>query len=94
MTQIAVAQNEHARILIVDLDGTVKQELGIPQGGEFDYDEANGYNDFDIISGPVFAHFSAPPHPLHDVCYVRLRAHADRVLIGACNPMLWPIWGC
>ena len=25
-----------------DLDGTVQQELGIPQGGEFDYDEANG----------------------------------------------------
>mmetsp|Transcript_15024 Transcript_15024/g.44638 ORF Transcript_15024/g.44638 Transcript_15024/m.44638 type:complete len:448 (-) Transcript_15024:173-1516(-) len=42
-TQIAVAQNEHQRILIVDLDGKVKQELPKPKGGEFEYDEANWY---------------------------------------------------
>ena len=27
------------------------------------------------------------------VCYHLLRARADRVLIGACNPGLCPIWG-
>ena len=27
------------------------------------------------------------------MCYALLGANADRVLIGACNPMLWPIWG-
>ena len=43
---------------------------------------------------PAFAHFSAPPHPARGVCYALLRARADRVLIGAWNPMLWPIWGC
>ena len=36
----------------------------------------------------VFAHFSAPPHPARAVCCVRLGAHADRVVIGAWNPML------
>jgi hypothetical protein len=40
-TQIAVAQNEHARILIVGLDGTVVQEIQQPKGGEFNHDEAN-----------------------------------------------------
>lgn len=40
-TQIAVAQNEQARILIIGLDGAVKQELKQPKGGEFNYDEAN-----------------------------------------------------
>lgn len=42
-TAIAVAQNEHGRVLIVGLDGNVKQELNIPKGGEFNYDEANAY---------------------------------------------------
>ena len=36
------------------------------------------------------AHFSAPPppHPARAVCHVLLGAHADRVVIGAWNPML------
>jgi hypothetical protein len=42
-TNIAVAQNEQNRILIVGLDGTVKQELGSPKGGEFTFDQANAY---------------------------------------------------
>jgi len=42
-TLIACAQNEHARILIINLDGTVKQQLDQPKGGEFDYDDANWY---------------------------------------------------
>ena len=42
-TFIAVAQNEAQRILIVGLDGVVKQQLDKPQGGEFAFDEANGY---------------------------------------------------
>ena len=27
------------------------------------------YANFDIIFGPFFAHFSAPRHPTHTVCY-------------------------
>jgi hypothetical protein len=42
-TNIALAQNEDARILIVALDGTIKQELPQPEGGEFNFDEANAY---------------------------------------------------
>ena len=38
--------------------------------------------------GPLFAHFPARPHPTHTVCYTLRGNHADRVLIGACNPML------
>jgi hypothetical protein len=42
-TNIAVAQNEQARVLIIGLDGTVKHQLDAPKGGEFDFDEANAY---------------------------------------------------
>eukprot|EP00041_Stephanoeca_diplocostata_P027916 m.779164 g.779164 ORF g.779164 m.779164 type:complete len:490 (+) comp23278_c0_seq1:16-1485(+) len=42
-TAIAVAQNEHQRILILDLKGNVLQQLDSPKGGEFDFDEANAY---------------------------------------------------
>lgn len=42
-TSIAVANNEHARVLIINLDGSVQQQLDQPKGGEFNYDEANGY---------------------------------------------------
>ena len=38
--------------------------------------------------GPSLAHFSAPPHPICAVVCALLRSHADRVVIGACNPML------
>ena len=38
--------------------------------------------------GPLFARFSAPPHPARAVCCALLGARADRVLIGGCNPML------
>ena len=48
---------------------------------------------FDIIFGPFYARFSAPPHPARAVCCALLGANADRVLIGGLNPMLWPIWG-
>ena len=37
---------------------------------------------------PFLAHFSAPHHPTHTVCYTLLRAYPDRVLIGVWNPML------
>ena len=36
---------------------------------------------------------SALRHSTRAVCYVLLSAHPNRVLIGACNPMLCPIWG-
>jgi hypothetical protein len=42
-TQIAVAQNDDQRVLIIGIDGTVKQQLDKPQGGEFAFNEANGY---------------------------------------------------
>ena len=38
--------------------------------------------------------FPAPPRPMLSVCRALLRAHGRRVLTGAWNPMLWPIWGC
>ena len=38
--------------------------------------------------GPFLARFSAPPHPTRAVGYALLGAHADRVLIGAWNPMV------
>ena len=43
-TQIAVAQNDDARVLVIALDGVVKQELNMPKGGEFNFDEANLYD--------------------------------------------------
>ena len=47
------------------------------------------YNDFDVVLVHLFAHFLAPlpPHTMHRVPYAPHSAHADRVLIGACNPM-------
>ena len=36
--------------------------------------------------GPSRAHLSAPSHPI--VVYALFRAHADRVVVGACNPMM------
>ena len=33
------------------------------------------------------------PHPARAVCRVLRVAHADRVVLGAWNPMLCPIWG-
>eukprot|EP00039_Didymoeca_costata_P020281 m.340729 g.340729 ORF g.340729 m.340729 type:complete len:435 (-) comp19489_c0_seq1:69-1373(-) len=43
VTNIAVAQNTEARILIIGLDGKVKQQLDQPVGGEFNFAEANAY---------------------------------------------------
>lgn len=42
-TKIAAAQNENARVLILNLDGTVEQQLDMPVGGEFNFAEANHY---------------------------------------------------
>ena len=38
--------------------------------------------------GSSFTYFSALYHPTRGVDHALLRAHTDRVLIGACNPML------
>ena len=43
VTSIALAQNEDQRVLIVGLDGAVKQQLDMPKGGEFNFAEANAY---------------------------------------------------
>jgi hypothetical protein len=43
VTSIAIAQNEDQRVLIVGLDGAVKQQLDMPKGGEFNFAEANAY---------------------------------------------------
>jgi len=43
VTTIAVAQNDAQRVLIIGLDGTVQQQLDMPKGGEFNFDEANAY---------------------------------------------------
>jgi hypothetical protein len=40
---IAVAQNDSQRVLIIGLDGSIKQQLSKPTGGEFEFDEANAY---------------------------------------------------
>ena len=51
------------------------------------------YGNFDITFGPFSAHFSAQPHPPRTVGRVLLGAQAFPMLIGACHPMLCPIWG-
>ena len=40
---IALANNNNQRVLIVDLDGNVKQEMAPPKGDEFNFDAANNY---------------------------------------------------
>ena len=42
---------------------------------------------------PFPARFSASPHPTRAVGRALLGAQAYPMLIGACNPMLCPIWG-
>ena len=51
------------------------------------------YGNFDIILDHFFAHVSAPPQPTRAVGRVLLGAQADLMPIGACNPMVYPIWG-
>ena len=53
------------------------------------------YGNFELRHhfGPFLAHFSAQPHPTRTVGRVLLGAQAYLMLIGACNPMLCPIWG-
>ena len=41
--RVALANNQAKRILIVDLQGKVLQELPSPKGGEFNFDIANDY---------------------------------------------------
>ena len=43
--------------------------------------------------GPALAHSRAVYHPPHAVCCVLLGAQSYRVPIGACDPVLCPIWG-
>ena len=50
-------------------------------------------NLFHHFFGPILARFSAPPQTTRDVWYGLLGADADRVLIGAWDPMLCPISG-
>ena len=72
-TFIAVAQNEQARVLILSLDGTVLQELGQPEGGEFNFDEANGYYSNKPIPGCPWhvpaGMTAAPDFAVTDVTY-------------------------
>ena len=67
--------------------GHIPVAVKIPLG---DWD---GYANFDVIFGPFLAHLSASPHPTRLMGYALPGAHADRVLMGAWIPMLWPIWG-
>ena len=46
-----------------------------------------------MILGPSLTHSLATCYPTRAVCVYLLGDHADWVLIGAWNPMLWPIWG-
>lgn len=85
-----VAQNEDARVLILGLDGTVKQELTIPKGGEFDYDEANGYYSNRPIknvpwgsgTGSTPWMFESPAFAVTDVTYLDGKLY---VVCGYCN---------
>lgn len=55
-TLIAVAQNNNQRVLILGLDGTVKQEINKPKGGEFNSVEANAYYSANrYADGNIFA---------------------------------------
>ena len=44
--------------------------------------------------GPSHACLSALYHPICAVCCVILAVHPNRVVVGNCNPILCPIWGC
>ena len=44
-----------------------------------------------VISHALLGHFSASPIPTRAVAHALLSGHAYRMLIGACDLMLWPI---
>ena len=54
---------------------------------------SSGCGNFDIIFDHFWRTCPAPPHLTRAVCHVLLGTLADRVLIGAWNPTLCPIWG-
>jgi len=48
-----------------------------------------GYGNFDIILDHLSRTSQLHPTPTRTACYALHSAHADRVLIGGWNPMLW-----
>jgi len=67
---IAMAQNEKQRVLITALDGTVLQELTIPKGGEFNFDEANGYYSSRTIKQLPWDQNKVPQFAVTDVAFL------------------------
>ena len=54
----------------------------------------DGYGNFDIILVQISRISQHHPTPARAVYSALLGADADWGLIGAWNPILWPIWGC
>ena len=50
------------------------------------------YGNFNVIFGPFHAHFPAACHPSRAVYCALVGGHVCGMLIGACDPMLWPIY--
>ena len=55
--------------------------------------DTSRYGNFDIILDRISRVSRRHPHPTRAVGRVLLGAQAYLVLIGACNPMICPIWG-
>ena len=84
-----------------DADASLKAEVGKVVVMERYYRADKARKCWYVTTSTCFlANFPAPPPPPppHAPCAVpclvpMLSAHAGRVLIGAWDPMLWPIWG-
>ena len=81
-TFVALAQNEKARILICQLDGTVLQELTAPSGGEFNFDEANGYYSKKTIKQLPWDQIKSPAFAVTDVTFLNGKLYA---VTGYCD---------
>jgi len=68
--------------------------VGKAFGDQGSYNSVHQYGSLDqkrpkvFHFGPKFVHFSALHHSTRAVHHALPRAHADRVLVGAWNPML------
>ena len=81
-TNIAVAQNEDQRVLIIGLDGEVKQQLSAPVGGEFDFGEANVYYSERPIKQCPWGQPHLPKFACTDVTYLDGKLY---VVTGYCD---------
>eukprot|EP00943_MAST-04B_sp_MAST-4B-sp1_P009419 g9419.t1 len=69
-TNIALAQNDDQRVLIVSLKGDILQQLDSPKGGEFNFDEANAYYSEKNIKVIPWENPNVPSFACTDVTYL------------------------